>query len=47
VEDPRVLARLVSMKLQFFLVAVALAVVALALFGWAAQALRRPAAGSR
>jgi hypothetical protein len=35
------------MKLPFFLAAVALALVALALFGWTAQALRRPAAGSR
>jgi hypothetical protein len=47
VEDSGVLGRPVGMKLQFFLAAVALAVVALALFGWAAQVLRRPAAGSR
>jgi hypothetical protein len=35
------------MKLQFFLAALALAVLVLALFGWTAQALRLPLGGSR
>jgi hypothetical protein len=46
-EDRGRLARLVGMKLQFFLAALALAVLVLALFGWTAQALRLPLGGSR
>jgi hypothetical protein len=42
VEDPGVLARLVSVKLNLFITVAALALLVLALGGWVVQSIRRP-----